>query len=103
MAFTTELIHILKDVAGENHVFTKESIGLDYTHDELAGGMSFKPDAVVEVRSADEVSAVLRICSEAGVPVTVRRRGYRQSRRQRACQGRRDPVFEGHEQNYRIQ
>ena len=75
MAFTTELIHILKDVAGENHVFTKESIGLDYTHDELAGGMSFKPDAVVEVRSADEVSAVLRICSEAGVPVTVRGAG----------------------------
>lgn len=55
-------------------MFTGEAIGADFCHDEYPGG-NFAPDAVVEAQSTDDVSAVLKICSENDVPVTVRGAG----------------------------
>lgn len=57
------------------NVLTGDRIGADYTHDELPGGRSFVPDAVVEVSSEEEVSSVLKLCSDNGIPVTVRGAG----------------------------
>lgn len=59
---------------GENRVMTGEAIGVDYCHDEYPGG-SFAPDAVVEADSTEQVSAVLKVCCENNVPVTVRGAG----------------------------
>lgn len=51
-----------------------EQIGADYCHDEYPG-RSFAPEAVVEAVSTEQVSAVLKVCSENNVPVTVRGAG----------------------------
>lgn len=59
---------------GEGKVIIGEMIGADFCHDEYPGG-DFVPEAVVEAGSTEEVAAVLKICSEAGVPVTVRGAG----------------------------
>lgn len=70
----SKAINILADELGENSVITGELISADYTHDEYPG-QSFVPSAVVEVKSTQEAATVLRICSEYGVPVTVRGAG----------------------------
>lgn len=55
-------------------VLTGEAIGADFCHDEYPGG-SFVPEAVVEAVSTEGVAAVLKLCSENNVPVTVRGAG----------------------------
>lgn len=60
------------------NVLTGDAIGADYCHDEYPGG-SFAPEAVVEAKSTEDVAAVLRICSENKIPVTVRGAGTGQS------------------------
>lgn len=55
-------------------LITGQSIGLDYSHDEYPGE-SFMPECVAEAVSTEEVAAVLRICSENGIGVTVRGAG----------------------------
>jgi len=64
----------LKELIGENKVVTGEMIGADFCHDEYPGG-NYAPEAVVEATSTEEVTAVLKVCNEAGVPVTVRGAG----------------------------
>ena len=71
-------IENLKTELGERCVLTGEAIGADYCHDEYPGG-SFAPDAVVEAESAENVAAVLKICSESKTPVTVRGAGTGQA------------------------
>lgn len=56
------------------NVLSGDMIGSDYCHDEYPGD-DFMPDAVVEAISTEQVAAVLKTCSEAGVPVTVRGAG----------------------------
>ena len=68
------LNNMLSSLSGMN-LLRNDSIPLDYTHDELAGGVGCMPEAVVEVRTADEVSAVMKLCAAEGVPVTVRGAG----------------------------
>lgn len=67
-----ELIEMLKGVAA--NVITGDMIGADFCHDEYPGG-NYVPEAVVEAVSTEEVAAVLKLCNEAGVPVTVRGAG----------------------------
>lgn len=68
------MIKKLVDLIGESKVITGEMIGADFCHDEYPGGDCI-PEAVVEASSTEEVSAVLKLCHEAGVPVTVRGAG----------------------------
>lgn len=70
----TNVIENLKAALGEGRVLTGDSIGADFCHDEYPGG-NFAPDAVVEAGSTEDVAAVLKICSENEVPVTVRGAG----------------------------
>ena len=69
-----EWVESLRAVIGADKLLLGEDIGADYTHDEYPG-QSFIPEAVVEAGSTEQVSAVLAICHEAGVPVTVRGAG----------------------------
>ena len=78
MSCSMEILHLLKDIAGENHVYAGESIGQDYTHDECAS-VSGTPDAVVEAADTESVSAVMKLCAERAVPVTVRGAGTGQA------------------------
>ena len=70
----TNVIENLKAALGEGRVLTGDAIGADFCHDEYPGG-NFAPDAVVEAHSVEDVSAVLKICNENDVPVTVRGAG----------------------------
>ena len=56
------------------NVITGEMIGADYCHDQYPGA-DFVPEAVVEAASTEDVAAVLKLCNEAGVPVTARGAG----------------------------
>ena len=51
MSCSMEILHLLKDIAGENHVYAGESIGQDYTHDECAS-VSGTPDRRQAIRSS---------------------------------------------------
>ena len=69
----------LTEIVGAENIMVGAAIGTDYTHDEFRGGKAYIPDAVVEVRNTEEVSAVLALCSDCGVHVTVRGAGTGQA------------------------
>ena len=58
----------LRSVFEEGYVFTGNEIGHDYGKDEL-GTVFHMPDALVMVRSAEEVSKVLKYANENLIPV----------------------------------
>lgn len=72
--FDAEFMNKLQIAAESSSPLTGDAIGADYCHDEYPGG-SYAPDAVCLANSTEEVSAVLKVCHEAGVPVTVRGAG----------------------------
>ena len=75
---SNEFINSLNNTAGSLMFFTGEAIGADYCHDECPG-VSGTPDAVVEVTSTEQAAAVVKLCAEAGVPLTVRGAGTGQA------------------------
>lgn len=68
----------IQQVIAEENIFTGDSIGADYCHDECPG-VTGTPDAAVEVTSTEQAAAVVKLCAEAGVPVTVRGAGTGQA------------------------
>lgn len=67
-------IEYLISITDRERVFTGETIGEDFCHDEL-GGISRKPDALVEVISAGEVSGIMKYAFENSIPVVARGAG----------------------------
>ena len=65
----------LEAVLNGANIISGEFIGADFCHDELPGGLSYKPELVVEARSSEDAAAVLKLCSEENIPVTVRGAG----------------------------
>lgn len=74
----SNVIENLKAELAEGCVLTGDEIGADYCHDEYPGG-SFAPDAVVEAESTESAAAILRLCAESAVGVTVRGAGTGQA------------------------
>lgn len=72
-AVSSEFINQLKDAVGEKNVIT-DGIGADFCHDEYPGG-DYTPVAVVEAESTETVAAVMKLCCENAVGVTVRGAG----------------------------
>ena len=64
----------LRAIVGDGQVLTGEAIDPDLAHDEL-GGISRMPEAVVRVRSTEQVSAVMKLAYDRTIPVTVRGSG----------------------------
>jgi glycolate oxidase len=64
-----EIVAALQGIVGAEHVLTGGEQLLPYGHDESDLG-DFPPEVVVRVASAAEVSAILRLCGDTGVPVT---------------------------------
>ncbi|MEX0636010.1 MAG: FAD-linked oxidase C-terminal domain-containing protein [Ferruginibacter sp.] len=79
---TVHLIHdklleplaMFKAILGEAHVFTDEESLNHYAHDETEN-LHFLPDIVVKPITAEELSAVMKICNERKIPVTPRGAG----------------------------
>lgn len=76
---STDVIAELKGIFGEKRVITGDMIGADFAHDELPGGAAHMPEAVVEAASTEEVAALMKLCSAAKIPVTVRGAGTGQA------------------------
>ena len=70
-----EIEAALADLVGIDHVLTGDRISDDYGHDEALSVTPARPAAVVRPASTAEVSAVLRLASAHGIPVTARGSG----------------------------
>ena len=70
-----ELLEQLRKAVGEGHVVSGAAVHDDYTHDEALTTVPVVPLAVVLPGSTDEVSEVLKVASEHGVPVVARGSG----------------------------
>ncbi len=71
----SELLEQLRKVVGESNVFVGESVHDDYTHDEALTTVPVAPMAVVMPASTNEVSEVLQLASDHGIPVVARGSG----------------------------
>jgi len=69
------LIDLLADIVGAEQVLTGDAIGEEYTHDEALTVEPCDPQAVVKPTTTEQVSRVLRLANEAGIPVTARGNG----------------------------
>src|SRR5204863_3966487 len=71
----TDLIERLTTALGKANVLVGDAISDDYTHDEALSATPHSPDVVVRPSSAADVSAIVEIAAELGVPVTARGSG----------------------------
>jgi glycolate oxidase len=69
-----EPLEMFRAILGEAYVFTDEESLNKYAHDETEN-LHFLPDIVVKPITADELSAVMKICNERKIPVTPRGAG----------------------------
>lgn len=67
-------VQFLISVLGEDRVFVGEDINEDFSHDELAS-VKRMPEALVEVKTTEEVSKIMRYACENNIPVTPRGQG----------------------------
>lgn len=70
-----DLIGRLEEIVGADNCLTGDAIGEDYTHDEMPIYGSHAPAAVCLPASTEEVAAIMALCSEHDIPVTVRGAG----------------------------
>jgi glycolate oxidase len=69
-----EPLQLFKAILGDAYVFTDEESLNKYAHDETEN-LHFLPDIVVKPITAEELSAVMKICNERKIPVTPRGAG----------------------------
>ncbi len=72
---TPEVIDQLAAVLGEGNCYTGEAISEDYSHDEMPIYGTSMPEVVCFPESTEEVAAVMKICYDNTIPVTVRGAG----------------------------
>jgi len=66
-----DLVGELKAILGEQWVFVDPENLNRYAHDETEN-LHFLPDVVIKPRTAEEISAVMRLCNTHAIPVTPR-------------------------------
>ncbi len=68
-------VDVLVSLCGKEYVYVGESeINEDFSHDEL-GGIHQYPEVMIEVRSTEEVSSIMKYAYEQNIPVTPRGQG----------------------------
>lgn len=72
---TPELAAKLKEIVGAENCHYDDEVHEDYSHDEMPIYGTKMPEAVVWPASTEEVSAVMKLCNENLIPVTVRGAG----------------------------
>jgi glycolate oxidase len=70
-----EIVELLAEIVGVDHVLGGDAVPLDYSHDEALTAAPVLPLAVVFPGSTEEVSAVLTVADELHLPVTARGSG----------------------------
>ncbi len=65
----------LRAIVGEGRFQLGDAVREEYSHDEMPIYGRFLPEAVCLAESTEEVSAILKLCYEENVPVTVRGAG----------------------------
>jgi glycolate oxidase len=71
---TKEHIDAFRKILGNDFVFIDEESLKNYSHDETET-LSFLPEVVIKPRTAQEISAIMKICNEHRIPVTPRGAG----------------------------
>src|SRR5215217_1941394 len=66
-----EQLQAFKSIVGEQYVYVDEEVLHDYASDQTED-LHFLPDVVIKPRTAEEISAILKICNEYKIPVTPR-------------------------------
>jgi len=72
-----KLLHLLdqfRSIAGEQYVHADDESLQHYGHDETED-LLYLPDVVIRPRTAEEISAIMKICNQHGIPVTPRGAG----------------------------
>ena len=72
---TPEIAAQLRAVVGEKRYFEKDAIDPNYAHDEMPIYGKYMPEAAVDVETTEEVSGIMKICSDNKIPVTCRGAG----------------------------
>ena len=74
MAIDEKIVGQLREIVGKEHVLTSdlERFGYSYDSSPVALATANKPDIVVRPRTVEEVSGVMKIAFEHGIPVTPR-------------------------------
>lgn len=72
---TAETAEKLAQILGEKRFQYGDRINENYSHDEMPIYGRFFPEAVCLAESTEEVSAIMKICAEEKIPVTVRGAG----------------------------
>ncbi|HUR66877.1 MAG TPA: FAD-linked oxidase C-terminal domain-containing protein [Chitinophagaceae bacterium] len=67
-------IEAFKKITGSEFVLVDEESLHHYSHDETED-LHYPPDVVIKPRTADEISAILKVCNEYKIPVTPRGAG----------------------------
>jgi glycolate oxidase len=74
MKVTTEHIQAFKNIIGESYVFVDEET-LDFFSRDETEKLQFIPEVVLKPKTAEEISAILKICNKDSLPVTPRGAG----------------------------
>ncbi|MBO9682424.1 MAG: FAD-binding protein [Flavisolibacter sp.] len=69
-----EHVEAFKKIVGGQHVFVDEEVLSHYAHDETED-LQFLPDVVIKPASAEEISAILKLCNQYKIAVTPRGAG----------------------------
>ena len=73
-SLTATHIDAFRKIVGERFVFVDEESLTDYGHDDTEN-LSVPPEVVIKPRTAEEISAILKICNKEKIPVTPRGAG----------------------------
>src|SRR5579862_2404355 len=68
---TGDLIEQFKKIVGHEFVFADEETLLNYAHDETEQ-LHYPPEIVIKPRTAEQISALVKICNAKKIPVTPR-------------------------------
>lgn len=74
-SLTPALSERLCAIVGQGRYQSGESVKEDYAHDEMPIYGKYLPEAVCLVETTEEVSAIMKLCHENKIPVTVRGAG----------------------------
>ena len=69
-----EHLEVFKNIVGDANVSVDEEVLYAYAHDETEA-LHFPPDVVIKPGSAEEISAIMKICNQNKIPVTPRGAG----------------------------
>ena len=71
---TDEHLEIFKKICGNENVITTLDELSGYSHDETEN-LHYLPEVVLKVRTAEEISSILKVCNKDKIPVTPRGAG----------------------------